>query len=375
VRDRQENATAVGRDLTDDDLQFLKSEHGLYGEVYQPRPVLSDATHGRDDITGIHTCGIVSFASQTALKNVYERGVLIGVKAKLETAISLVPTRALPHAHAIATCPLAVDAQFLAEELKTDMDMVLKRFRREMQLPLYASVRVYNIKSPAHLEKTALYTEKPIPLGMLVKDALNRKEARNVDNTWNRAYLDDLEHATINLHEQIQSMTSGFRAFDREFYSLRQRITLGNLRFGKNFIGHEPPWHRDYRDKKTGEAKRKRAEKTMRQARDRRDAEQRRKSVEQRKQAATLTEKILKAGIQTPPASTSSATGLPDLRVAFQTSTNTAPDASGSAVLGRDNRSACPPDPDRPKASHVSSCHACCGRELGHNHKPSYCWH
>ena len=260
IRDHPANARALGRDLSQADLRLLEAEDGLYSEVYQARPVSLDATNLHDDTFGLTTCRMVFLACQQALKDAYKRRLVSGVKSKIETALLLMPTDALPHAHAIVTADLAVDPQHLADELKAEMDRVLHEKSTEMQLPLYASVRVFAITSATHLEKVVLYTEKVVPLGLLTKEVLQRKEATNPDRTYNAKFLDDLDHSLLNLHEQMEHLTTGFQIFGDDFHSFRQRLTLGNLRFGKHFIGFESLWHREYREKKKKEAAKKRKE-------------------------------------------------------------------------------------------------------------------
>lgn len=267
IRDNPQNARAIGRDLCDADLDMLKAEDGLYSEYYESRPVYIGGTHGEDDTPGLRTCQYVSLACMQSLRVVYRRKLIRGLKAKLETALLLVPTRALPHLHALATADLAIEPQFLAEELKAEMDAVLQKHAGQLQIPLYASVRVFAIKCPDHLERAALYIEKPIPTGLLVQEALSRDEARDSDGNLNVEFLDQLEHGLANLYDQVDAISRGFKAYAPEFSGVRSRLSLGNLVYGrKDCIPAEPKWHRERRIKhadieRQRRAKKKRAQK------------------------------------------------------------------------------------------------------------------
>jgi len=242
IRDSKRNSRAIGRGLRPEDYDLL-NDNGLYSEVYEARPVPLEADL---DLTGIPTCRLVFLAAQEALDALYKRGILAGYRQKLEVALLLQPTRGLPHAHAVANGP-EDNPQFIAEELYTEMNRVLKRHRLELVGPLYPSVRVYAIPTSDDLWKCVKYLEKPIPLGLLVREALSRAEAKNSDGTWNLAFMHRLEHGLLNLPEQLRRLSGGFRAADLEFYWLQRRRSMGNMRFGKNFIGYEPEWHENKR--------------------------------------------------------------------------------------------------------------------------------
>lgn len=262
VRDHRENARAIGRTLKEEDFDILNLDHGLYSEIYASHPVHLGGTEGRDDISGLITCHRVSNACMKALRSVYKQGWLRGLKAKLETAFQLRPAKALPHLHAIATADLEVDPQFLADELKAEMDAVLESFISDLQLPLYASVRVFAIESPEHLESAAEYLEKVVPLGLLVNEALDRNRALDPDGKRNAQFYELLEHELINLAEQEVHLSSGFKAQGQEFAATRYRLSLGNLVYGKKTtIPDEPIWHRQRRIRHAKRAAQARARK------------------------------------------------------------------------------------------------------------------
>jgi hypothetical protein len=218
---------------------------------------------------------------------IYPFATVLQMPAPL-AAISMIPisisTRALPHCHAIVSAAVGMDAQTLADELKRQMDAVLQAHSDDLQIPLFASVRVFAINSPQHLERASLYTEKVIPLGLLVGEALSRAGARNADGEFNPAFLKDLEHGLGNLYDQIESISSGLRAYDPALHNVRERLTLGNLRFGRGCILAEPKWHCEYRLQKAKEPAAKRARRKSDQRFDEPDGQAARRGKKKRKQ-------------------------------------------------------------------------------------------
>lgn len=261
VRDNPANASAIGRELFDSNL---RTEMGAHHELYDARPVEIDGTDGNDDITGLLTCQYCFLACSTALRAAYHRGLVSGIKSRIEVAIDLCPTRALPHAHAIVTAPSSMDPKTLAENLKEQMDAVLVAHAGSLQVPLFASVRVYTIGSAEHLEKAALYLEKVIPLGLIVKGALSRLEALAAGGRPEEEMRSGLEHGLENLSDQLDSITTGFRAHGDDLQAVRTRLSLGNLRFGKACLLDEPEYHRQYRLKKAAQQRAKRKARQLR---------------------------------------------------------------------------------------------------------------
>ena len=255
VRDCAGNARAVGRDIRDDDWDFL-SEAGVFSGLYDPRPVTLHSEDGCD-FGGVHTCRYVFLAAQSALKSTLPAGLLHGFRSKAETALTLMPLRGLPHVHAVANGP-ADDPQHLANELKASMDDLLAQHARRMQRPLYASVRVFRLLTPEDLERAALYLEKPIPLGELVKEVLARPEAKRPDGSWDDLFLERLHGELLDLYELARGLRSKHQSSRPELQGTARRCCRGNMRFGKGSLLADTERHRDYRLKKAQEQRDKR---------------------------------------------------------------------------------------------------------------------
>jgi len=254
VRDSKENSRAVGKRLEPEDYDFV-NDSGMYSEIYADRPV---PLEGDNDIFGIQTCRYVFLAVQKALDAIYDDGTVDGYRQKLEVALSLTPTRGLPHGHAIA-CGGETNPQLIADELYAEMDAVLTRYRAELVVDLWPSVRVYAIPSPLDLLRCAKYLEKAIPLGLLTEEVLNRPAAYNPDGTPNRRVFKALESSLSGLPDRLKSLSGSFRAFDREFYNLKRRRSLGRMRCGKKFAGLEPEWHEWQRERNAEKKAKRRA--------------------------------------------------------------------------------------------------------------------
>jgi len=239
VRDSKENSRAIGKWLEPEDYDFV-NDSGMYSEIYADRTV---PLEGDEDIFGLQTCRFVFLAVQAALDAIYNDDTVYGYRQKLEVALSLTPTRGLPHGHAIV-CGDETNPQFIADESYAQMEAVLARYRSEMAVDLWPSVRVFAIPSPPDLLRCAKYLEKTIPLGLLAKEVLNRPTAYNPDGTPNRRVFKVLEASLSNLSNELKSLSGGFRAFDRELYWLQRRRSLVKMRCGDNFVDLEPDWHK-----------------------------------------------------------------------------------------------------------------------------------
>jgi hypothetical protein len=139
--DHAQNARAVGRDIEAEDWDH-ESKTGFYSMQYDPRPVSLLTDYG-PDFGGIDTCRYVFLAAQKALMSLDKR-LLYGLRSKAETALTLMPMRALPHVHAIANGP-DDDPRRLAEELKAETDRSLEQHADHMQKRLWARVRVFRL--------------------------------------------------------------------------------------------------------------------------------------------------------------------------------------------------------------------------------------
>lgn len=243
VRASRANSCAIGRDLTHKDWD-IENPDGLYSEFYEPRPVNISANFYHEDQEGIQTCRFAFLAVQKALDAAYAKGkgVLDGYRQKLEVALSLPPTHALPHGHSVGN-GRDDNPQFLADLLYAEMDKMLRKYRNELVIPLYPSVRVFTIPSGDDLLRCLKYLEKRIPLNLIVGIGQRQSGAKNPDGAWNTAFLDALETDLLNLHDQLDHLHGGFRGFDEQFYWLQRRRSLGNMRYGDKFIGTEPDWH------------------------------------------------------------------------------------------------------------------------------------
>ena len=239
VRDSKANSRAIGRQLEPEDYDLL-NDNGLYSERFESRPV---PLEGDEDFTGIQTCRLAFLAAQTALDTLYNRGDLAGFRQKLEVALSLCPTRGLPHAHAVADSG-ETNPQYLADELFSEMQKTLALHRAEMSVDLYPSVRVFAIPSPTDLLRCIRYLEKIIPFGLLTEEVLNRDGTQDPDGLPNHRVFKQLESSLLNLPDQLKQLSGGFRAYQSMFYWLQRRRSLGNMRCGKHFVGLEPDWHR-----------------------------------------------------------------------------------------------------------------------------------
>lgn len=247
VRASRANSCALGRGLTDKDWD-IENPNGMYSELYESRPVGLSVSLDHDVAEGIQTCRFAFLAVQKALDAAYAKGkgILGGYRQKLEVGLSLPPTHALPHAHSVGN-GRDENPQFIADLLYEEMDKVLQHYRDELTIPLYPSVRVFSITSGGDLLRCLKYLEKIIPLNLIVRIAQQQLSAKNPDGTWNMEFLDMLESDLLDLHDQLCDLRGGFRFFD-EFYWVQRRRSLGNMRYGKQFIGSEPDWHVAKRD-------------------------------------------------------------------------------------------------------------------------------
>lgn len=255
VRDCAGNAQAEGRDIRREDWDYL-SEAGFFSGLYDPRPVDLLRDDGCD-MGGVNTCRYVFLAAQTALKSIKDSGLLQGFRCKSETALDLMPLRGLPHSHGVANGPQD-DPQHLAAELKIQMDAVLRQYSRKMQRPLYASVRVFRLLTPEDLERAALYLEKPIPVGELVKHVLARPGAQKPDGTWDERFLESLNWELLELYDTAHRLRSKYQTTAPELKGTTSRCCRGNMRFGAGSVLAETEKHREYRLKKALEQRDKR---------------------------------------------------------------------------------------------------------------------
>lgn len=254
VRDSKANSRAIGKRLEPEDYDFV-NDSGMYSEIYADRPV---PLEGEADIGGIQTSQTVFLAVQKALDSIYHRGIVSGYRQKLEVALSLTPTRGLPHGHAVA-CGGEADPQFIADELYAEMEKILAQHRSEMAVDLYPSVRVFAVPSPLDLLRCAKYLEKAIPLGLLTKAVLNRPAVYHPDGSPNRRIFKALETSLLNLPNQLKLLSGGFRAIDHQFHWLQRRRSLGRMRCGKKFAGLEPYWHERQRERNAAKQAQRRA--------------------------------------------------------------------------------------------------------------------
>ena len=257
VRDSAANARAEGRDIRAEDWDF-RSATGFFSGKYDPRPVSLQREEGCD-LAGVNTSRYVFLAAQSALKSVHDkgRGLLRGFRSKAETALDLMPLRGLPHVHAIGN-GIDDSAQHLADELKARMDELLSQHARKMQEPLYTSVRVFRLLTPEDLEKAALYMEKPIPVGELVKQVLARPEAKRPDGSWDEQFLENLKWELLEFYDIAYRLRSKYQTTGPELKGTTRRCCMGNMRFGKGSILSESDEHREYRLQKAQEQREKR---------------------------------------------------------------------------------------------------------------------
>lgn len=174
VRTSAANAVANGRTLTGADWNN-HNHTGLRSASFQPCPIRLHADLDGEDFNASHTCRLVFWAIHTALKGLYPK-LLKGYRHRLELALRLGPTWGLPHGHAVGYSK-EINPQFIAEQLWQQMSELLNQCKPELSVPLFPSVRVYAVPSPADLLRALKYLEKPLPMALLAREALKPGQA------------------------------------------------------------------------------------------------------------------------------------------------------------------------------------------------------
>ena len=222
---------------------------------YDPYPVCL-GFHEDDNTApwlGYLDAKVLGLIAQEAIEKVYNDKLLAGYLFKLEGAFRLVPFRANRvnlHAHVVAN-GLENDPQVLADALFLHMRRGLRRYQKHFHGSYHPDVLVERIQSAAQLEKAICYSDKAIPIGLIVAEAMGRPEAKRGDGSWDREYVSEVHTSLMRLvNDDIPAMLTSLKS-ERRFQNLRRRKTVGNFCFNDRgtCIGSEPNWHKKLRRK------------------------------------------------------------------------------------------------------------------------------
>jgi len=255
------NANSAGRDFQCEDISFDQGE-----PEYDPYPVrlgLSDDS-AVDAWLGYEDAKILGLVAQKAMEKVYGERLFSGYRFKIEGAFKLVPGGANQvnlHAHVVANGHES-DPQKVADAIMKEMRRELRRYRKELNGTYHPDVLALRLNSAEELERAIKYSDKVIPFGLIVEEAMNRPEAKQNDGSWERGYLSELRTSLERLiNDDLPAIFTG--SDDPLFKPLRRRKTIGNMTFNDKgtCIGQEPVWHQKVRRKRADQQRQNRKEK------------------------------------------------------------------------------------------------------------------
>ena len=280
------NSKAVFKTLEKEDYAVFHDgfrRDGLRGGYYDPAPVRLGDDTGDQSHLGMTEARILLTICQQAAESLYPE-ILSGYKIKHEGMFRIFAdgVRCLPHQHGIGNSRIDTDGKSIAQRFYDAMQAGLDKHRHLLSRDYFPDVHVFQIPDPVALEKCIVYTEKVVPIGLIVAEALDRPEAKMPDGTWNHRYVKKLITQLTGFVEDLtENLYHGFKHYDVE-KNLRRRKTVGNLVFSDKgtCIGDEPGWHVKLRRKKA---------KALREARERKkQREQELLEAEQGKSPASI---------------------------------------------------------------------------------------
>lgn len=235
----------VGKTLEQDDYETVRNDPA---NAY---PVVLDSGipwAGYDD------CRLLGRIMQDAMDALY-RDCLHGYHNKLEGAFRIRPgsyNACNFHCHAVANST-DHNPQYVADFLFDQMQAGLKKREDQLMAKYHPDVLVHHIATPEDLERVIQYTEKVVPIALIVDEA----KARCADSPTMDRDLAGLREALKDLVETLEHVFSGYQ-LDSWVRGLLRRKTVGNMRFGKNCVAEEPAWHRIQRETKSRKQREKR---------------------------------------------------------------------------------------------------------------------
>jgi len=240
---------------------------------YDPYPVVLGLEDGDPDLPwlGYEDGRVLGLAMQEAIDGLYQDCHIDGYHFRLEGAYRLNPggaNRVNLHSHTVAD-GREEDGEFIAQALRWSVLETLRKYAPLLSRGYYPDIQIKRITTPEHLERCVAYSEKVVPVGHMVADAMSRPEARLTDGTWNSRFITGLRTSLLQLiHEDIPALLTGTR-FDLELPPLARRKTVGNMTFNDHgtCIGEEPSWHAASRRQHTEKQRRRRREKKREQQR------------------------------------------------------------------------------------------------------------
>jgi hypothetical protein len=259
------NAKCVSDDFHPDEIRPPVGDRG-----YDPYPVVLglDDTDPDCGWLGYDDARILGLAMQEAIDALYQGDYIDGYHYRLEGEYRLNPggaNRANLHCHTVANGRVE-DAQAIVAVLKESVISVFGKYGPLLSRDYYPDIQVKRITTPEHLERCVAYTEKVVPVGHMVADAMSRPEAKLPNGSWNQQYTTELGASLRRLvDDDIPALLTGTR-FDLELPPLFRRKTVGNMTFNDRgtCIGLEPDWHVENR-RKHAEKQRKRRQELKRE--------------------------------------------------------------------------------------------------------------
>ena len=188
------NSKCVSRKFELKDLAYVTGNRD-----YDPFPVALGSPEGFDPWIGYDAAKAHGLVVQDAIDRLYQSQLLDGYRHKLEGAFAVFPgsaNRVNLHGHAVANGG-ETNGQFLAEELFSAMEGGLQKHRQHLDRDYFPDVLVLKINSPSDLERCIRYSEKVIPVDLIVAQALERPEAGSRDAKWNDEFFLKLHEALI----------------------------------------------------------------------------------------------------------------------------------------------------------------------------------
>ena len=209
--------------------------------------------------------------AQQAMGKIYGSKLVHGYRHKLEGAFAIFPgqpNRVNLHGHAVAN-GAEPHGDYIASELYEGVGALLQEYSAYLDRPYYPDIQVLRIETAKDLKRCLLYTEKVIPVNLIVAEAMDRPEAKQSDGQWCPKYADFLKVSLQRLvHDDIPAIFKGLGG-ENHLHGLRRRKTVGNMTFRDKGdpVGREPRWHKAQRKKRANDLRKAREARKQEEAR------------------------------------------------------------------------------------------------------------
>jgi hypothetical protein len=255
------NARCSSDDFHPDDIRPPAGDRG-----YDPYPVVLGLDDADPDCAwrGYEDARILGLAMQEAIGGLHHCHHVDGYHYHLEGEYRLNPggaNRVNLHSHTVANGRVE-DAHTIVDALKESVLSVLRNYGPLLSREYYPDIQVKRITTPQHLERCVAYTEKVVPVGHMVADAMSRPEAKLPDGNWKERYTIELRASLCRLADDDIPALLTSTQLELDLPRLLRRKTVGNMTFNDRgtCIGDEPDWHVENRRKHAAKQKKRRQE-------------------------------------------------------------------------------------------------------------------